>query len=211
MNIDRYMNSKLVRDSSRIKSSHINLNYNKAKTESINLIYQYFIPKTETRVQEIKETLKRNVLNEDINNIYLLNERIYTVEELGINSDKIIQKVIGKWITFKDVFSFVESEKLKGYIIMANSDIFFDKTISNLHYTDLDSCQKMISLLRWEYRDEKDLDDCKIFGPRWDSQDTWIFHSKFNVMKKYRDWFNFSFGQPGCDNKLIYFLLVLGV
>jgi hypothetical protein len=205
------MNSKLVRDSSRIKSSHINLNYNKAKTESINLIYQYFIPKTETRVQEIKETLKRNVLNEDINNIYLLNERIYTVEELGINSDKIIQKVIGKWITFKDVFSFVESEKLKGYIIMANSDIFFDKTISNLHYTDLDSCQKMISLLRWEYRDEKDLDDCKIFGPRWDSQDTWIFHSKFNVMKKYRDWFNFSFGQPGCDNKLIYFLLVLGV
>ena len=74
MNIDRYMNSRLVRDSSRIKSSHINLNYNKAKTESINLIYQYFIPKKETRVQEIKETLKRNVLNEDISKIYLLNE-----------------------------------------------------------------------------------------------------------------------------------------
>ena len=211
MNIDQYMNSRLVRDGSRIKSSHITLNISKQKNEPINLIYQYFIPKTASRVHEIKETLKRNVLNEDISKIYLLNERIYTVEELGIESVKIIQVVIDKWITFKDVFLFVENEKLKGYIIMANSDIFFDKTISNLHYTDLDSCQKMISLLRWEYRGEKNLDECKIFGPRWDSQDTWIFHSNFNILKKYRDWFDFSFGQPGCDNKIIYFLLLLGV
>ena len=94
---------------------------------------------------------------------------------------------------------------------MANSDIFFDNTISNLHYTDLDCCQKMISLLRWEYRGEENLDECKIFGPRWDSQDTWIFHSKQNVLEKYRNWFDFSFGQPGCDNKIIYLLLILGV
>ena len=211
MNIQQYMNSQLIRDGTRIHSSHITLNTSNEKTEPINLIYQYFIPKTEERVNEIKETLKRNVLNEDISKIYLLNERIYTVEELGIHDDKIVQVVIDKWITFKDVFLFVENEKLKGYIIMANSDIFFDKTISNLHYTDLDSCQKMISLLRWEYRGEENLDECKIFGPRWDSQDTWIFHSNFNILKKYRDMFDFSFGQPGCDNKIIYFLLLLGV
>tara|TARA_B110000285_G_scaffold122715_2_gene138723 strand:- start:891 stop:2297 length:1407 start_codon:yes stop_codon:yes gene_type:complete len=205
------MNSRLVRDGTRIKSSHITLNHNKEETEPINLIYQYFIPKIASRVKEIKETLKRNVLNEQISKIYLLNERIYSTEELGIQSNKIIQIVIGKWITFKDVFSFVEKEKLNGYIIMANSDIFFDNTISNLHYTDLDCCQKMISLLRWEYRGEENLDECKIFGPRWDSQDTWIFHSKQNVLEKYRNWFDFSFGQPGCDNKIIYLLLILGV
>jgi hypothetical protein len=211
MNIQQYMNSRLVRDGTRIKSSHITLNHNKEETEPINLIYQYFIPKIASRVKEIKETLKRNVLNEQISKIYLLNERIYSTEELGIQSNKIIQIVIGKWITFKDVFSFVEKEKLNGYIIMANSDIFFDNTISNLHYTDLDCCQKMISLLRWEYRGEENLDECKIFGPRWDSQDTWIFHSKQNVLEKYRNWFDFSFGQPGCDNKIIYLLLILGV
>lgn len=211
MNLQQYMNSRLVRDGTRIKSSHITLNHNKEETEPINLIYQYFIPKIASRVKEIKETLKRNVLNEQISKIYLLNERIYSTEELGIQSNKIIQIVIGKWITFKDVFSFVEKEKLNGYIIMANSDIFFDNTISNLHYTDLDCCQKMISLLRWEYRGEENLDECKIFGPRWDSQDTWIFHSKQNVLEKYRNWFDFSFGQPGCDNKIIYLLLILGV
>lgn len=211
MNLQQYMNSRLVRDGNRIKSSHITLNTSKQKSESIHLIYQYFIPKTASRVHEIKETLKRNVMNKYISKIYLLNERIYSEDELGIKSDKIIQIVIGKWITFKDVFSFVDKEKLNGYIIMANSDIFFDNTISNLHYTDLDSCQKMISLLRWEYRGEENLDECKIFGPRWDSQDTWIFHSNFNVLKKYHDWFDFSFGQPGCDNKIIYFLLILGV
>lgn len=205
------MNSRLIRDGTRIKSSHITLDITKAKTEPVNLIYQYFIPKTDERVNEIKETLKRNVLNEDISKIYLLNERIYSEDELGIQSNKIIQVVINKWITFKDVFLFVENEKIKGYIIMANSDIFFDKSISNLHYTDLDSCQKMISLLRWEYHGEENLDECKIFGPRWDSQDTWIFHSNSNILKKYRDLFDFSFGQPGCDNKIIYVLLMLGV
>jgi len=211
MNIQQYINSPLVRNGTRIKSSHINLDTNKEKKYNINLIYQYFIPKTKERVQEITETLKRNVLNEEISKIYLLNERIYTVEELGIQSNKIIQIVIGKWITFKDVFSFVEKEQITGYIIMANSDIFFDNSISNLHNTDLDNCQKMISLLRWEYRGEENLDECKIFGPRWDSQDTWIFHSNLKVLKKYHDWFNFSFGQPGCDNKIIYLLLLLGV
>jgi len=211
MNIQEYMNSRLIRDGTRINSSHITLNTSNQLKYDINLLYQYFIPKTEERAHEIKETLKRNVLNKYISKIYLLNERIYTVDELGIQSDKIIQVVIDKWISFKDVFSFVEKEKVKGYIIMTNSDIFFDKTISNLHYTDLHSCQKMISLLRWEYRGEENLDDCKIFGPRWDSQDTWIFHSNFNVLKKYRDSFDFSFGQPGCDNKIIYLLLMLGV
>ena len=211
MNLQQYMNSKLVRDGTRIKSSHITLDISKQKIDEINLIYQYFIPKTKERVKEIKETLKRNILNEHISKIYLLNERIYSVDELGIQSNKIIQIVIGKWITFKDVFLFVEKEQITGYIIMANSDIFFDKSISNLHYTDLDSCQKMISLLRWEYRGEENTDECKIFGPRWDSQDTWIFHSNFNILKKYHNWFDFSFGQPGCDNKIIYFLLMLGV
>jgi hypothetical protein len=57
--------------------------------------------------------LKRNVLNEDISKIYLLNERIYSEDELGIQSNKIIQVVINKWITFKDVFLFVENEKIK--------------------------------------------------------------------------------------------------
>ena len=80
MNLQQYMNSRLVRDGTRIKSSHITLNHNKEETEPINLIYQYFIPKIASRVKEIKETLKRNVLNEIISKIYLLNERIYSTE-----------------------------------------------------------------------------------------------------------------------------------
>lgn len=206
----RYIESPYVRDSCRIKSSHITLDTSKQKIYDINLIYQYFIPKTEERVKEIKETLRRNVLNNHISKIYLLNERNYSDKELGIKSDKIIQIIIGKWITFKDVFTFVEKEHINGYIIMANSDIFFDNTVSNLHYTDLDSSQKIISLLRWEYRGEKNLNECNIFGPRWDSQDTWIFHNNFNILKKYRHFFDFPFGQPGCDNKIIYCLLMLG-
>ena len=210
MDINRYMNSRLIRDGTRIKSSHINLDYNKEKIYKINVIYQFFLPSKEERKKEIQTTLIKNVDNEYIDHIYLLNEREYSTDELGIKSSKINQIIIGKWLTFKDVFLFVENNNIDGYIITCNSDIFFDKTISNLHYTDLDCCQKLISLLRWEYRGEKNLDKCKIMGPRWDSQDTWIFHSKYNILKKYHNLFDFSFGQPGCDNKIIYFLLMLG-
>jgi len=209
--INQYMNSSIVQDGTRIKSTRIKLDEYKETKYDINLIYQYFIPTKSDRFNEIKNTLYRNVMNKYITKIYLLNERIYTTEELGIKSDKIIQIVIGKWLKFKDVFSFVDEFNINGYIIMTNSDIFLDDTISKLHYTDLDKSEKMICLLRWEYRGEDNLNKCKIFGPRWDSQDTWIFHSNYKVEKKYHEWFDFSFGQPGCDNKIIYLLLMLGI
>ena len=195
-------------------SSHINLSMsNKEKMldeekEPIYLIYQYFLPKTEKRLNEIQETLSRNVANKHISKIYLLCERHYTDEELGVSipTDKIVQEVIGRRMLFRDVFTFVEKYELRGYIMTANADIFFDDSISKLHYTDLDVSQKIISLLRWEYCGEKKLSSCKLYGPSEKSQDTWIYHSNFNpkIPRNARSLFDTYFGQPGCDNRLLY-------
>ena len=46
-----------------------------------------------------------------------------------------------------------------------------------------------------------------VFG---DSQDTWIFHSNYNIQKNHRKIFDFYFGTPGCDNKILYLLKILG-
>ena len=71
-------------------------------------------------------------------------------------------------------------------------------------------------LLRFEYLKEKKLGYCKLFTyqnttiPRPDSQDSWIYHSKYRPDKRIINKCNFGFGQPGCDNKIAYIITQYG-
>ena len=38
--------------------------------------------------------------------------------------------------------------------------------------------------------------------------DSYFTLERSHNFQKYHDWFNFSFGQPGCDNKIIYLFLM---
>ena len=60
--------------------------------QPIHLFQQFFIHSDPKRQEEIKFCLKQNVENNIIDKIYLLNERIYKEDDLGISSNKIIQK-----------------------------------------------------------------------------------------------------------------------
>jgi hypothetical protein len=183
----------------------------KYTNENINLIYQFYISNNQQRYKEIIKCLEFNVLNKFITKIYLLNERIYTMNELGIgiDSDKIIQYDIQKRLTFKDFFKFMNEHDINGYNILINSDIFLDDSINNLNYSDLSKNKKMMALLRYEYNN-KDISKSKLFGPRFDSQDTWIIHSNYKIDNMYHKIFNFELGKPRCDNKMIYLMNILG-
>ena len=152
--------------------------------------------------------MRKNVENPHITKIYLLNEKIYDKKELGIDSSKIEQRNIVNRIKFKDIFNFVEKESLKGYIVTCNADIFFDKTIDNLRKSTMSTKKQLLAQLRFDYTN-KQLGKCKLFGPRADSQDTWIWHSNFNPYKEGKIC-NIMFGKPGCDNKLIYLFNLIG-
>ena len=213
--------------------------HEKEKQEQINVFTQFFMPKNEARLNEIRECLKRNVLNEHINKIYLLNERIYTNEELGIESSKIVQENIERRIKFSDIFNYVSNNKIEGYVVIINSDIFLDETIEKIQNSNLRLKRTCYTLLRYEYRNEPNLNDCSLFGSkdfykkeferqnpfalftpnliqkydfdaRCDSMDTWIFHSNNLIEKKEIKTFDFFFGTPGCDNKIIYLLKICG-
>lgn len=171
--------------------------------EPIILIYQYFKHPDNTRHNEIKTCLIKNVNNSFISRIILLNERKYTEEELGVNSNKVEQIIIGNRLYFSDIFDYVEKLNLKGYILTCNADIFFDETVEHVKNTNIHKEKGMYTQLRFEYTN-KNLKKCKLFGPRSDSQDTWIFHSNFNIPKLHRKIFKIHFGMPGCDNKLTY-------
>ena len=69
--------------------------------QKIHLFQQFFIHSDEKRQEEIKFCLKKNVENNLIDKIYLLNERIYKEEELGISSNKIIQKKVKIRLSYK--------------------------------------------------------------------------------------------------------------
>jgi hypothetical protein len=181
---------------------------------NIFLIYQFFVHSSPERHKEIQNALRFNVENQYIQKIFLLNEKIYSEDELGIKSDKIKQINLGKRITFKNVFDFIHGDNLKGYCITCNADIFFDKTLENLYTSNCAIEKKVFTQLRFEYTEFK-LNKCKLFKSqmgeyRADSQDTWIFHSDFNIEKKYRKLFNFIFGKRGCDNKITYLFYLLG-
>ena len=177
--------------------------------DNINIFCQFFIHSNKERQDEILKCLKFNVENKYITNIYLLNERIYSEEELDVSSNKIVQVDVKNRLKFKDVFDYINDNNIQGYNVIINSDIFFDETIKGLFKSDIHLNKKMYALLRYEY-DETDIKNSKIFGPRGDSQDTWIIHSNFSIGKKESRVFNFEFGKPGCDNKMIYLMDILG-
>jgi hypothetical protein len=182
------------------------------KTETkINLFIQFFIHPNKERLNEIKTCLTLNVMNPFINNIILLNETetIYTDEELGCCSKKIVQLPLGKRMMYSDIISYVDRLNIEGYIIIANSDIFFDETIENILKSDMNIKPILMTQLRYEY--DGTPTGIKVFGPRPDSQDTWIYHKKWNPMlNKYIKAFNFQLGKPGCDNHITYLFKICG-
>ena len=101
--------------------------------QPIILVYQFFIHSDKQRNNEIKQCLKFNIANRNISKIILPNERIFTHEELGIKSNKIIQVDIKRRLKFSDIFELVDKMKLKGYIITCNADIFFNNTLTNIY------------------------------------------------------------------------------
>lgn len=191
---------KVVRSNHSVRKS--------LKDESIILIYQFFKHRKEERNYEIRECLWKNANNEHIDRIVLLNECIYNEEELGISNSKIEQINIGRRMQFSDVFKYVEKLQLKGYIVTCNADIFFDKSLQNIKWTGIHEKKIVYSQLRFEYTD-RILSKCKIFGPRCDSQDTWIFHSDCNIPKEYRRQFKINYGIRNCDLKLNYLFSLL--
>jgi len=188
-----------------------------AKTEiceavagEIILIQQFYLPTDKKREEEIKQCLKFNNHNTSIDKIILLNEREYTTAELGISSSKITQVVVSNRLTYQHVFEYAQQLGNDKYIVLANADIFFDATLKRIRISGLTKQQKIFSLLRYEYETGIALKNCKLFGPRPDSQDTWIWHTKWTISSKILKLLNMQMGIPGCDNKIIYLLNIIG-
>lgn len=160
------------------------------------LIQQYFKPTSNRRAREINNCLAKNIESPWIDHILLLNEQ----EEPSLpTSNKLRRILLGHRLTYLDVFDAILNEVPKGaFVIFANSDIWFNESLVYLWRIQLLERRMCLALLRWE----DDPAGKHIFGPRSDSQDTWIVARDAIDFTPTDDDFGFPFGKSGCDNAI---------
>lgn len=157
-------------------------------------ICQFFRHGKSSRAAEIRKCLRENSSSPLIDKILLLNES----HEDFPKSPKIQEEVIGHRLTYKDVFERIYTIPDNTIVVFANADIFIDASFKELWSLNLED--KFLALLRYELED--DVSEAKMFGPRADSQDTWIVRSDDVKRRDRSAWskMDFQFGKMGCDN-----------
>ena len=165
------------------------------------LISQYYRPDKPKRAKEIDLCLEKNLACPLIDKVVLLNEMDLS-QYFPASSNKIQQEVIGKRLTYAAVIRWIaEKAPANTLCVFANSDIYLDATWKALWATAMED--RFLSLLRYEAADGVPDAEHKIFGPRADSQDTWVLLSD---SVKSRTWdykaLDFNFGRAGCDNAI---------
>jgi len=184
---------------SKQMKSVLSLEYN-IVPQQIWMVTQFFVHSSKSRFQELKECLRRNCACPYVDQIVLLNEMDYSKEWSSFpGAQKIKQVVIGKRLMYSDFLKYVATTVPSNvFAILCNSDIYFGESLLDLWRINM--ADRLLALLRWDdvgTGPEKAV----LFGPRADSQDTWIVLSD---SIKSRSWdykpFQFQLGQAGCDN-----------
>jgi hypothetical protein len=166
------------------------------------LIQQYFKHATPRRAKEIAQCLEKNLANPYIDHVLLLNERDDYVLP---TSEKLVTRTLGHRLTYQDVLEAVKTEvSANSFVIFANSDIWCDESLAVLWAIPMAERRLFLALLRWE---DKGDEEPVLFGPRPDSQDTWILAKETVDFAITEEEFGFPFGKPGCDNAIALAML----
>lgn len=171
-------------------------------------VTQYYVPEKAKRRREIQACLEANLACPLVDRVILLNE----AAGVGPKHDKIAEINVGKRLTYADVLKWISQEELgsdDAIIVFANADIFLDAESTRLLWSvNLRDPKRFLALLRWEVTgtDATAVVNAKLFGPRPDSQDTWIVSAAAvrDAFTATTDWtpFEIPFGKAGCDNAI---------
>jgi hypothetical protein len=162
-------------------------------SESFVLLTQYFVSKDSVRDSALIDVLSKNLQDNRISEIALINDVEYDFSVLN-GSSKIKQYISGRRLTFQDAFRVANSYYAGRNVIIANSDIVFDETLSRIGGCNLSN--SVIALTKWSLAVDRSIS----LNLRLDSQDAWIFKApiKPSVVEKS----DFPMGAPKCDNRL---------
>jgi hypothetical protein len=164
-------------------------------------VTQFYTPPQNRRRREIRKALDLNQNSKLLDKILLLNERS---EEIPAGAVETEQKVIGKRLTYADVFRAAATMPPDVWLVFANADIAIDDVSWRLLW-QINMENKFLALLRWDVPDSGRLEDAQIFGPRADSQDTWVIRVadiQARGPEALAKELEVPFGKMGCDNAI---------
>lgn len=176
-----------------------------ATPDPLVLIQQYYRPQKARRAKEIDRCITKNIACDIIDSILLLNEQDEVPHQSALAHPKITQHIIGHRLTYADVMEAIQTKVPDNAIVVfANSDIYLDDSWRNLWSMNLSDT--FLSLLRYE-EPTNDGEEPQLFGPRPDSQDTWVVRAdsvkrKIGSTQTSLQSFQFPFGKSGCDNAI---------
>lgn len=160
---------------------------------SIILITSYYRTENSERNSEIDYVLRRNVSSGLFEKIILFCDPT-VIPNISHESIQIFD-FIGR-PKYSDFFH--KGNEYEGkYIVIANSDIFFDESILKIKRFSND---RFLAITRYEYEGSDNSPNIYM-KMGCDSQDTWIYKSPANINDVEID---FHLGTPGCDNRIAY-------
>ncbi len=158
----------------------------------VTLYTTYYADKDTRRQSENKFCLQKNVECDDIHEIRVLCQGSANVGFL--RSPKVVEANFGDRPRFSDFMAMInENAESDDISIIANTDIYFDESLSKLHHVNLDAI--VYALTRWDLGEDGRI---QFFG-KAESQDAWIFKGKCPVHVG-----QFPIGQYGCDNRFAW-------
>ena len=164
------------------------------KARKINLYTTYFTSKNPKRQEELDYCLKKNLDNDLINKIYLWCSELPVYAR---DNPKIQHIEYKKVPTFQTFIDYANQHSQEQVVVMCNSDIYFDDSLSKLKKFDLDN--KFLALTRTENDSKISPEGCRDWSDRFYSfsQDTWVFEPPLKNFKA-----DFELGKVACDNRL---------
>ena len=163
------------------------------------LFTTYFEPNDKERRNELQLAINKNLNNNKITKIVILNEKDADLSFLSDTSKVEVIKT-NKRPKFSGFIKEVNARANSNSIsIIANTDIYFGESL--IYANEFLNTKTAIALSRYDLIDINKLKYYK----KWDSQDAWLFKGKIYGIEG-----NYFMGEPGCDNKFAFQLLSAG-
>jgi len=162
-------------------------------------VYSSFYPELcPQRRAEIRNCLERNLALPDVDFVCLLLEGIASPFP---DHPKLKTRPIAHRPTYTDFFDWGNAmvSADNDVSIIANSDIYFDSSLSALARNLMPN--QCAALSRWDVQPDG---TSRLFD-RNDSQDAWVFRGKIRPIVP-----DFCMGIPRCDNRMLYELRAAG-
>ena len=150
------------------------------------------------RQAEFMECIRRNAENPFIHQLLIFVEMKADLSALAalypqLASPKVHLIAHGRRLTYKVLFAYANAHLRGMHVIIANADIFFDRSLARLATCEMEG--KLFCLSRWNV----DSDGSSHFFEHPSSQDAWVFSAPLPEINC-----EFPMGLPGCDNRLAW-------